>query len=393
MTTPFPLNAGTLQKRSAHIGGQNLAYLTTPGFAFWSSISPAQELLADSLNSFALRRFYVLGCGHGAWLARLLSDSPHAETWFTDPSSAALECALATLQLNGISHAKASTAISVIQQFSESFDQVALLLPKSRPLTRRWLVEAFHCLCPGGELFVAGANDLGIQSIARDAQMLFGNQAILAYKKGNRLLCYQKTTSPPTRPSWANEPGIAPGTFRQLSFPGNEQTLSSLPGVFSWDKIDEATLLLLQHLPPVSGKSVLDFGCGYGILGIHAALSGAARVDLLDVDILAIASTTHNLDKLHLTNAAAILGNGLSPVLPNRYNLILTNPPFHAGKEVDTAITRSFITQSSSLLKPGGALLLVANRFLPYRELLAQQYAAVESIASTPRFTIWRAQV
>jgi ribosomal protein L11 methyltransferase len=49
---------------------------------------------------------------------------------------------------------------------------------------------------------------------------------------------------------------------------------------------------LARGLAP--GASVLDYGCGSGILAIAAAKLGAARVDAVDVDVLALAATADN---------------------------------------------------------------------------------------------------
>lgn len=51
--------------------------------------------------------------------------------------------------------------------------------------------------------------------------------------------------------------------------------------------------LLLQY--PVQGKSVVDMGCGTGILGIAALLLGAQKVMLVDIDPLSVTNSQHNL--------------------------------------------------------------------------------------------------
>ena len=70
--------------------------------------------------------------------------------------------------------------------------------------------------------------------------------------------------------------------------------------------------LLLASLPDLAGAQVLDLGCGYGVIGIAAALAGAAHVDLVDASLLAVAATAENLAWLGLSNASVYASDVLS---------------------------------------------------------------------------------
>ncbi len=79
--------------------------------------------------------------------------------------------------------------------------------------------------------------------------------------------------------------------------------LWSQPGVFSWDRVDPGTALLLEHLPALSGRGA-DFGCGIGILArAILASTKVEQITLIDIDRRAIAAAQRN----HRRSARALL--------------------------------------------------------------------------------------
>ena len=132
-----------------------------------------------------------------------------------------------------------------------------------------------------------------------------------------------------------------------LSFPLHLQITSyairSLPGIFSYDHLDEGTEMLLDtaQIPP--GAKVLDAGCGYGIIGLFAAVNGAGMVHLVDNNLLAVAASRETLSLNRIKNAQVFAGDLLNPVFPDKYDLILSNPPFHTGHAVDYQIAHALI--------------------------------------------------
>jgi 16S rRNA (guanine1207-N2)-methyltransferase len=291
--------------------------------------------------------------------------------------------------------------IDLPQASYTSFDQAALLIPKSRGLARRWLLAAYLAIKPGGYLYLAGPNDLGIRSLIRDAEAIFSAATILAYKKGNRIARLRRPLDGPVYPElgrpvspagvdWVSEPGIAPGTWQEFQFDwgGASWRFYSLPGVFSSDQLDDGTRLLLDQLQLPQDARVLDFGCGCGVIGIMAALQGAAAVDMVDDDLMAITSARKNITAHQLLNVRCLAGDGLRPVEDQRYTHILSNPPFHAARSVSYRVTDEFIAGSGQLLDKGGQMTLVANRFIPYEKTLARYYRKVTRLTETSRFQV-----
>jgi 16S rRNA (guanine1207-N2)-methyltransferase len=239
-------------------------------------------------------------------------------------------------------------------------------------------------------LYVAGPNDEGIQATIGDARALFGNVATLGYKERNRVARATKQGTPDRPPPWTTETGIEPGTWYEFEakVQGEGFRLRSQPGVFAFDHIDEGTALLLSVLPIPPGGRVLDIGCGYGIIGLYAARRGAAQVDMVDMSLPAVAAARENIARNDAANATAFPSDALSAVKDRRYDLIVTNPPFHAGKAVDYDMARTFVEGSRPLLRPGGQFVLVANKFIRYERQMRGYFERVDVLAETGRYHV-----
>src|SRR2546428_3212821 len=129
-------------------------------------------------------------------------------------------------------------------------------------------------------------------------------------------------------------------------------------GVFSGDKIDRGTELLLEAIEIGPCELILDLGCGYGAIGIVAArLSEGGHVILTDVNERAIRLARENLAANRIANAEARLGNLYEPVAEMAFDHIVSNPPIRAGRDVVDRI----ISDAPSHLLDGGSLWLVAR--------------------------------
>ena len=125
-------------------------------------------------------------------------------------------------------------------------------------------------------------------------------------------------------------------------------------GVFSRDGLDAGTRVLLEALPPRSGR-VLDLGCGWGALGGVLAKKWAdVRFVLTDVNERAAALAERNLKLNGLDNFEVVCGDGFAAV-EGTFDWIVTNPPIRAGKQVIYAL----FAEAKNYLAPGGTLALV----------------------------------
>jgi 16S rRNA (guanine1207-N2)-methyltransferase len=190
-------------------------------------------------------------------------------------------------------------------------------------------------------------------------------------------------------PAWAAKDGIIPGTWQsfRVEARGEVLDLETQPGVFAGNRVDGGTALLLQHLGVPPGARVLDVGCGAGVIGIIAHRFGASHVDLVDANLLAIATAARNLERLSIPGRA-LASDTYDAVRGERYDLIVSNPPFHRGKEVDTSVADRLIDEAPAHLRPGGSLVIVANAFLAYGKRMARVFHHVETVAATRQYHV-----
>ncbi|HET8789585.1 MAG TPA: class I SAM-dependent methyltransferase, partial [Modicisalibacter sp.] len=186
--------------------------------------------------------------------------------------------------------------------------------------------------------------------------------------------------------------GLAPdaawSTFEALDL-----TLASHPGVFGHNKLDDGTRLLLESLPKSPGgvgQRVLDVGCGDGVIAAWLARRGG-DVTAVDINAFAVEATRRTLALNGLTSA--VHHSDVYSALPEgeRFAAIISNPPFHQERAVDTGPAARLIAEAPERLTKGGSLILVANAFLPYPDRLDAAFGGFEVLADNRRFRVYRA--
>lgn len=140
---------------------------------------------------------------------------------------------------------------------------------------------------------------------------------------------------------------------------GRLYTFKTDAGVFSKKGIDFGSRLLIESMEIASGHHVLDVGCGYGPIGLCAAvLAGSGTATLIDINERALGLAAENAQRNGIGNAAVLQSDALAGVAGRKFDRILTNPPIRAGKEV---VHRIF-EQSAEVLKSGGQLWVVIQK-------------------------------
>lgn len=261
---------------------------------------------------------------------------------------------------------------------------VLLFMPKAKAHLSMLMAMAATLVGNNGRVHVVGENKGGIKSAGKAMQQFGSVQKLDSARHCSWLTC--EIEHAPS--SFSLHDWTAIDTYKSGN---NEWQVCSLPGVFSHRELDAGTELLISKLPKTMSGTVLDFACGAGVIAAYLLSSGARiQAELLDVSALALWCSAHTLEQNNSygTIIAADTLQGVS----HRFQTIVTNPPFHTGVKTDYRITREFIAGVKQHLTSNGKLYLVANRFLPYAELLTEQFKQPATLAQNTRFSVYFAQ-
>ncbi len=257
-----------------------------------------------------------------------------------------------------------------------------LFWPKAHALGEWWLLWLCANLPEGTRLQLVGENQGGIKRVLKVLAAL----GLGCRKRDSARRCTLFETR-------LGRVGIDPETA-WTRFEAEGLTLISHPGVFGHGKLDDGTRLLLdaleRHLPgPERAGDVLDMGCGDGVLAAWLARRGH-RITAVDINGFAVEATRRTLAANGL-EGEVLAGDVYSALEARRFAAIISNPPFHQERSIDYGPAGRLIREAPEYLMPGGQLILVANAFLPYPDLLQGAFDGFEILADDRRFRVYRA--
>jgi len=266
------------------------------------------------------------------------------------------------------------------------FAAATLRLPKVKDELEMAVHAAAVSLQPGARLWVYGANDEGAGSAEGRIREVMGSSSTIA--TGGR--CRVVEAVRPDRLSGAL------GTLEEwkrswpLDIAHLPDTWVSYPGVFAHGRVDAGTRALMDIIPLLAPETrVLDFACGSGLLGAFvAARQTGVSVDFLDADTVALDAVEANL-----SGASRILSDGLTELGDRRYDLIVSNPPYHEGKGETSRVLEELASGAPAHLTEKGTLLLVTQRRLPMQAHLEAAFVTVEALLDEGPHRIWRANL
>jgi 16S rRNA (guanine1207-N2)-methyltransferase len=374
----------TWQQQHSAIPPRTLLVATKAGVFAHGQADPAAEMLAAAMRQVDGRVVVSLSSGNGM-VGAAAARAGAAQVWMTDRHGLAVDASRRTLAANALRNAEVRLGHGTTPLDPAVIaDVVAVRVVPERIGMHQLLHDAMRVLRPGGRCYVAGGNHEGAKSAARLLERYCGAIRLEAQRDGHRLVSGVRPAVLPAVDDAEVTHWCAPDAFHEVPVTAHGVSFTTLtrPGVFSWEHLDEATADLLDVLgtfPTLQqGVRVLDLGCGAGVLGTFAALRSAGNeVTLLDEDSESVRCARATLQRAGAANARALVSDIASAVLTETFDLVLTNPPFHVGKQTNLDVPRQFIRDAHAVLRSGGELCLVANRTLPYEAVITEQFGQV----------------
>jgi 16S rRNA (guanine1207-N2)-methyltransferase len=265
------------------------------------------------------------------------------------------------------------------------YDTAIMIVPKGREYARAQLMTAMQALKQGGDLYIGGPNKGGAKSVISDAKQLFDDCTVLDFRKSHRVAVStkQKTTEYPAE--WGAK-AYEPQTHK-FDTPLGKIEVVTMPGIFSWDELDDGTSLLLEHIKLEGVTSLLDMGCGNGVIGALAAKQ-VENVTMVDDNLLAVYAARYTVEHNKLENVQVLASDVYSHLDKQKFDLIVSNPPFHKKFDVNTHSAQSLITEAKAHLNRDGRLMMVINAFLKYEDAMSEHFRYARTIVDNGKYKI-----
>lgn len=261
----------------------------------------------------------------------------------------------------------------------EGFDAALVLAGRHRGQNELRIAEAVERVAPGGLILVAGGKDDGIASLRKRLGGLVEIEGSSPKYHGIAFWFRASKDRSAAEALRAANPALL-----------IERRFHTAPGMFSFDKVDAGSRLLAENLPGDLRGRVADFCAGWGYLAAEVAVRcpGVSEIDLYEADFEALEAAKGNTR----TAGEFFWLDLLTEPVERRYDAIVMNPPFHRGRAAEPEIGAGMIRAAVKALKPGGRLVMVANRQLPYEPVLAAVFSSHAEIAREGMFKVLSAR-
>ena len=248
-----------------------------------------------------------------------------------------------------------------------------------------WIDQGFQALERGGALYLSGQRNRGIRSYAAYLHAVFGNS-----KRAGRIGRVEIYSAKKEQDDPCQVPVDNRMIFDLRDLPGSPYRVETRAGVFSRDGLDNGTRLLIDCMEVRPADQVLDWGCGWGALGMVAArLSAKGSTTLVDSNIRAVSCAKENLRRNRICNAVTRVGDARVFDPREKFDLIVSNPPFHDGN----AAAHPIIEGAFRALRPGGRLMLVVMRPAAYLKHIRRVFGQGKIMAQKDGYVVLEAHI
>ena len=276
---------------------------------------------------------------------------------------------------------------------NNSLDQVYYRISKEKPVVYHLFNESFTKLKLGGRLLICGKKNEGVKTYFSKLKKMWKGDALLT-KQGDNYVGYVVKQSDvagevfDTKDYHSLRPVAEIPSRNEI----NALTIHSKPGLFGWNKIDQGSAFLTEHLQALIDSrdkpcdSVLDLGCGYGYLSLMLKAFPITRRVATDNNTAAVLAATENFKRNQVEVDVKL--DDCAANIDETFDLIVCNPPFHQGFSIDGDLTDKFLRNTRTHMNKGACALFVVNQFIPLERKAGELFNKVSQLANNGSFKL-----
>lgn len=308
-----------------------------------------------------------------------------------------------TLLTNRFDIAQQAEQAGLTYQFSDwnltgkaGFERIYLRICKEKPVNLHLLRLAFNQLRNGGQLLLAGQKNEGVKTTAKQAEDIFASPCALKKHGSAYFAEVLRNVEPALQGAELhdNNQRVDLSEYHQLHSIGQWRglNLQSKVGVYGWNKIDRGSELLIETVEDylvqykLTIESVLDIGCGYGFLSLAATSIPCTRRVATDNNAAALLCTAANAH--HHALDLEVIASDCANTVDGRFDLVLCNPPFHKGFDVESDLTQRFVHAAARKIQNRGIAFFVVNSFIALEKKIRGHFSTYETLVNNGQFKV-----
>ncbi|MBU2878686.1 methyltransferase [Aliiglaciecola lipolytica] len=349
----------------------------------WQAWDAADELILDHIqqnqDNIDQTNIVILNDDFGALSCWLHDANIHH---VSDSLVSQMACKQ-NISLNNLDNTQI-TYIDSLAQMPQQPDWVIIKIPKTLALLEHQLIQ-LQSVVSAKTKIVAAAKAKMIQksTLSLFEKYLGKTHTSLAKKKARLVFCEPNL-------GLQQKPSPYPTVWKMDQEPF---TINNHANVFARQQIDIGARLLIDNLPDCTAKTVVDLGCGNGVLGLCILKRyDNAEVIFIDESYMAVASAKLNVQNnlpTQMHRARFIVSNCLEQLEnQTQIDMVICNPPFHQLNTITDHIATQMFEDAHLKLKKGGELRIIGNRHLEYPQKLKRLFGGYNVISSDKKFSI-----
>ena len=259
--------------------------------------------------------------------------------------------------------------VAPVLPINDTFDGAIFIASKHKEDNLYAIAQICNMLDENGILIIISRNETGGKSLTKYASQLLG-----AGENENKHHCRIFKTY--KKKKLINDEML--NQFLDYGKPKSVGQYFTSTGVFSEGKIDIGSQFLIDTITKINiSGDVADFGAGWGYLSGEVLRNNKeiSSITLIEADYCSL-----ELAKQAISSSLAefIWSDVLTNDIYNKYDAIITNPPFHYGSFTDSNIGIQFIESAYDALRYDRTLYLVANKKLPYENTIEALFGNIK---------------